>query len=55
MAHPTILGVGNVSPTVKKYSATKITIRFRVLPTAVGTAPYGVKITTKYVKNVCSI
>ena len=36
---PTILGIGKVSPAVKKYNATKITTLFRVLPTAVGTAP----------------
>ena len=39
MAQPITFGSGNVSPSVKKYKATKITTRFKVLPTAVGTGP----------------
>lgn len=39
IAQPTTLGIGKVSPAVKKYSATKMTTLFNVLPTAVGTGP----------------
>lgn len=48
MAQPTIFGTGKVSPTVKKYRATNMTTLFRVLPTAVGTAPAQYRM-----KNVC--
>ncbi len=33
------LGEGKVSPSVNRYSDTKMNTRFNVLPTAVGTAP----------------
>ena len=39
MAQPTTFSKGNVSPAMKKYRATKIATRFKVLPTAVGTGP----------------
>jgi hypothetical protein len=39
MAQPMIFGMGNVSFSVNKYRDTKINTLFKVLPTAVGTAP----------------
>jgi hypothetical protein len=39
IVQPTILGIGKVSPAVKKYKPIKITTRFKVFPTAVGTVP----------------